>query len=145
MSATGFVSKTALAYVEFFRNVPLLVQLFFWFYIVLALPQVRDTWEIFGGLFINNAGISIPMSVPSSGAAAGIWIGLALVSVAAGVAAYRRLTWRETQTGSTSYPVLGGIAVSAALGAVCWLAVGGGFGQAPLGSRRRRRKARSGE
>ena len=132
MSNNWIVSKTALVYVEFFRNVPLLVQLFFWFYIVLALPQVRETWEILGGLFVNNAGISIPMSVPSSGAAAGIWIGLAIVSVMAGVAAHRGLTWREVQTGSSSYPLVGGIGVAIVMGAVCWLAVGGAFGEAPL-------------
>ena len=42
MSGNWIVSKVALAYIEFFRNVPLLVQLFFWFYIVLALPPVRE-------------------------------------------------------------------------------------------------------
>ena len=132
MSNNWIVSKTALVYVEFFRNVPLLVQLFFWFYIVLALPRLEETWEILGGLFINNRGISMPMSVPSSGAAAGIWIVLALGAVAAGVAVHRWLSWRETQTGSTSYPMLGGMATAVVIGAVCWLAVGGGFGEAPL-------------
>ncbi len=132
MSNNWIVSKTALVYVEFFRNVPLLVQLFFWFYIVLALPQVREGYVILNGLFINNAGISIPMSVPSSAAAAGIWIVLALGSVLAGVAAHRWLSWREIQTGSSSYPLVGGTAVAVVIGAVCWLAVGGGFGEAPL-------------
>ncbi len=132
MSTNWIVSKAALVYVEFFRNVPLLVQLFFWFYIVLALPQVREGYVIFDGLFINNAGISIPMSVPSSSAAAGIWIGLALCSVMAGIAAHRWLNWREVQTGSSSYPILGGMAVTVVIGAVCWLAVSVGFGEAPL-------------
>ena len=49
MSTNWIVSKAALVYVEFFRNVPLLVQLFFWFYIVLALPQVREGYVIFDG------------------------------------------------------------------------------------------------
>ena len=132
MSNNWIVSRAALVYVEFFRNVPLLVQLFFWFYIVLALPQVREGYVILDRLFINNAGISIPMSVPSSGGAAGIWIGLALGSVLAGVAAHRWLSWRETQTGSSSYPLVGGTAVAVVIGAVCWFAVGGGFGEAPL-------------
>ena len=42
LSGNWLVAKIALVYVEFFRNVPLLVQLFFWFYIVLALPPVRQ-------------------------------------------------------------------------------------------------------
>ena len=42
LSGNWLVSKASLVYVEFFRNVPLLVQLFFWFYIILALPPVRQ-------------------------------------------------------------------------------------------------------
>ena len=38
LSTNWLVVKLATVYIEFFRNVPLLVQLFFWFYIILALP-----------------------------------------------------------------------------------------------------------
>ena len=40
LSSNWLVAKLALVYVEFFRNVPLLVQLLFWLFIVLALPPV---------------------------------------------------------------------------------------------------------
>ena len=39
LSDNWLVSRLAAVYVEFFRNVPLLLLLFFWFYIWLALPQ----------------------------------------------------------------------------------------------------------
>ncbi len=132
MSNNWIVSRSALVYVEFFRNVPLLVQLFFWFYIVLALPPVREGYVILDGLFINNAGVSIPMLAAGTSAAAGAWIALAIVSILAGVAAHRRLSWRETQTGSASYPLALGIATTVVISAICWFAVGGGFGEAPL-------------
>ena len=42
LSGNWIVAKTALVYIEFFRNVPLLAQLYFWLYIVQELPSVRD-------------------------------------------------------------------------------------------------------
>ena len=60
LSTNWMVSKLAMVYIEFFRNVPLLVQLFFWFYIILALPPVREGYIIGEGLFINNGGMSMP-------------------------------------------------------------------------------------
>ena len=132
MSSNWIVSRAALVYVEFFRNVPLLVQLFFWFYIVLALPPVREGYVIGGGLFINNGGLSIPMATPSGSVAASVWIALAVASIAAGIAAHRWLSWRESHTGSVSYPLLLGCASAAVLGAVGWLAVSLVSGEAPL-------------
>ena len=66
LSGNWVVSKIALVYIEFFRNVPLLVQLFFWFYIVLALPPVRQGYVIADRVYINNGGLSIPFPVPSN-------------------------------------------------------------------------------
>ena len=132
MSDNWIVSKAALAYIEFFRNVPLLVQLFFWFYIVLALPPLREGYVIADRLFINNRGLSIPLTLPESYVAAGIWLGLAVVAVLVGAAVHHWLARRETQTGAASYPLLLGCAVAAVIGAVGWLAVGAASGVAPL-------------
>ena len=132
MSGNWVVSKAALAYIEFFRNVPLLVQLFFWFYIVLALPPLREGYVIADRLFINNRGLSIPLALPESYVAAGIWLGVAAVAILAGVAVHRWLTWRETRTGSASYPLLIGCAFATVIGAIGWLVVGGASGTAPL-------------
>ena len=132
MSGNWVVSKAALAYIEFFRNVPLLVQLFFWFYIVLALPPLREGYVIADRLFINNRGLSIPLALPESYVAAGIWLGVAAVAILAGVAVHRWLTWRETRTGSASYPLLIGCAFATVIGAIGWLVVGSASGTAPL-------------
>ena len=123
LSSNWLVSKLAMVYIEFFRNVPLLVQLFFWFYIILALPKVREGYVIGGGLYINNAGMSLPF--PSAPGASGI-IALALLAlggIVAGWAVYRALLLRETHTGRRSYPLLGGIATAVLIGAVTWLVV----------------------
>ena len=132
LSSNWIVSKIALVYVEFFRNVPLLVQLFFWFYIVLALPPVREGYVFGGRLFINNGGISFPSPVPDGVPGLVIWILVAAIGVAAGLAVRRRLLLRETRTGSSSHPLALGAAVALIIAAVGWLAVGAAFGASPL-------------
>jgi general L-amino acid transport system permease protein len=56
----------ARVYVEFFRNTPLLVQLFFWYALITeALPAPRDALQ-FSNVFLSNRGIFFPLpgSVP---------------------------------------------------------------------------------
>ena len=123
LSTNWLVAKLALVYIEFFRNVPLLVQLFFWFYIVLALPPVREGYAIADRLFINNGGISISFPFPDGYVAALFWLGLAAAGIIAGSAVHKRLTQRETITGAPSYPVIGGVGTAVIVGAVAWLVI----------------------
>ena len=95
MSSNWIVSRTALVYIEFFRNVPLLIQLFFWFYIVLSLPQVRQGHVIAERIYINNGGISLPWPYATTPSAGLLFIGLAAIAVVAGVIVHRAMTKRE--------------------------------------------------
>lgn len=124
LSGNWLVAKLALIYVEFFRNVPLLVQLFFWFYIVLSLPPVREGYAIAGRIYVNNAGISIPFPFSDGLGSAIAWLALAVAAVIAGAAVHRGLTRREITTGVASYPIIGGLAVAVVVGAVAWLVIG---------------------
>lgn len=64
-------------YVETLRNVPLLLQLFFWYFAVLRnLPGPRESLEFFGFAYLNNRGLAIPFPVEP---AAAFYIALALV------------------------------------------------------------------
>lgn len=61
LSSNWLVAKMAAAYVDLFRNVPLLLQIFFWYFAVLrSLPGPDDSYEIAGSLFLNNRGIFLP-------------------------------------------------------------------------------------
>ena len=123
MSGNWLIAKLSLVYIEFFRNVPLLIQLYFWFYIVLSLPPVREGYVIANRLYVNNGGISMPFPFPS-GLAAGIaWLALAVVAVVAGVVIHRRLTRREMATGVSSYPLVAGFAAAVIIGAAAWLVI----------------------
>ncbi len=132
MSGNWIVSRAALGFIEFFRNVPLLVQLYFWFTIVLALPRIREGYEFADSLYLSNAGLWVPWpSIVSAGAAV-IWVVLAAAAVAIGLAVYRRQLRHETLTGSASYPVLLGVACAVGIGAVAWVVIGAASGVAPF-------------
>ena len=132
MSGNWMVSKAALTYIEFFRNVPLLVQLFFWFYIVLTLPPVLKGYVVADQVYINNSGVSLPWPSVSSPDVLAAWVGISAVGVIAGVAIHRMLTRREALTGAASYPLALGCVTVVLIGVVGWLAVGVVAGESPL-------------
>ena len=132
LSGNWIVSKLALVYVEFFRNVPLLVQLFFWFYIFLALPPERDGFVFFDRLYVNNAGVSMPWPVPSDVGTGLVWLALALVGVIVGVVVHRFLLKRETMTGRASYPIVFGAITTVGIGLVTWIALMVAGGESPF-------------
>ena len=132
MSSNWLVSKAALVYIEFFRNVPLLVQLFFWFYIVLALPSIQEEYVIADVVHINNRGVSMPWPDPVSTGAAWIFPVVVVAAVLAGMAVYRAMGRRETLTGATSYPVLTGTGAAILILAIGWVSLSVAFGGAPF-------------
>ncbi len=139
LSPNWIVAKLALVYIEFFRNVPLLVQLYFWLYIVQALPSVRDPEGreagaiIEGGLYIYNDGFSLPWPSASDWTVALVWLALAAAAIALGVYAHKYLLRQEIQTGQPRYPVLIGCAVTFVIAAVAWVAMSFIAGDSPFG------------
>jgi len=61
LSRNWLVSHLAGGYVETIRNIPLLLQLLFWYNAVLkALPELRGSMTLPGGGFFNNRGLFLP-------------------------------------------------------------------------------------
>ncbi len=68
LSKNWLLSKTAGGYVETIRNIPLLLQLLFWYNAVLkALPDMRDSIAVPGGAFLNNRGLFLPLPIFKNG------------------------------------------------------------------------------
>ncbi|UGA56279.1 amino acid ABC transporter permease [Vibrio sp. VB16] len=68
LSSNWLVSKLAAVYIETFRNIPLLLQIFFWYFAVLqALPSPRQSLSLGEAIFLNVRGISFPAPVFESG------------------------------------------------------------------------------
>lgn len=64
LSPNWLLAKLAAGYVEVIRNVPLLVQLFFWYAVIAEnLPGPRDALQPLPGVFLSNRGIVLPAIV----------------------------------------------------------------------------------
>lgn len=61
LSKNWLVSRVASAYIEIMRNIPLLLQLFFWYAIITeVMPGPRDALHPVPGVFISNRGLKLP-------------------------------------------------------------------------------------
>jgi general L-amino acid transport system permease protein len=93
LSRNWLVSHLAGGYVELIRNIPLLLQILFWYNAVLkALPDLRNSFALPGGVFLNNRGLFLPR--PQLGAGfnyvlAAFLLGV-MATIALGIWAHRR-------------------------------------------------------
>ena len=61
LSKNWLIKKLAATYIDIFRNIPLLLQILFWYNVVLsALPRPKQSIDFFDSIFINNRGLYIP-------------------------------------------------------------------------------------
>lgn len=98
LSSNWLVAKIATVYIEVVRNVPLLLQIFFWYFAVLrALPLPRDSLSLLDVAFLNNRGIYVPaLLLDGNGLVLGI---AALVGAIAAWLIARRAKQKRLQTG----------------------------------------------
>ena len=78
-SRNALVRGLCMAYVEFFRNVPILLQLLMWYLLLTEmLPSATDAWTL-GPFFLSKGGLNFPIPIWAAGQA---W---ALAGLIAGV------------------------------------------------------------
>lgn len=103
LSNNWLIAKICTVYVEVFRNIPPLLVIFFWYTGVLRLlPNVRDSYDLPFGIFLNNRGLSIPKPVWGEGSLIfAISIPVAIIAV---VVLSKWATKRQMKTGQT-FPI----------------------------------------
>jgi len=83
LSNNFLISKLSLVYIETFRNIPVLLQILFWYNIVLAaLPSPRNSMTYLDAIFLNNRGLLLPAPIFESGS---IFILIAFLLACVGV------------------------------------------------------------
>ncbi|MGH2663140.1 MAG: amino acid ABC transporter permease [Actinomycetota bacterium] len=101
LSSNWLVRKIAQGYVELIRNIPVLVQIIFWFVaVVLALPAIEGGVSLGDVAFVSNRGTALPWFRLEPGA--GVWALFLAVAVAAAWSARRWRTRLAERTGATS-------------------------------------------
>ncbi|MEC7941707.1 MAG: amino acid ABC transporter permease [Pseudomonadota bacterium] len=82
LSSNWLVSRFAAVYIEIFRNIPLLLQIFFWYFAVLqALPSARQSLSLGEAIFLNVRGLYLPAPVLEQGSS--LVIGALIVGIIA--------------------------------------------------------------
>src|SRR3984893_15938514 len=99
LSSNWLLSRLAAVYVETLRNLPLLLQLLFWYVLMQGLPAARAAWNPVDGVFLSNRGLMLP-SIPIE--AGQLWV---LATAALGLIALyllrRHLVARQMEDGRT--------------------------------------------
>jgi general L-amino acid transport system permease protein len=63
LSSNWLVSRLSAVYVEVLRDIPLLLQLLFWYVLMQGLPAARNAWKPIEGVYLSNRGLILP-SIP---------------------------------------------------------------------------------
>jgi general L-amino acid transport system permease protein len=103
LSKNWLVSKVAEVYIEVMRNVPLLIQIFIWYKVVLAaLPHPRNAISLGDTFFLSNRGITIPKFIWGDGA----WlIGVAFLAAIGAIWLLRRWAHARQEATGEQFPV----------------------------------------
>jgi general L-amino acid transport system permease protein len=102
LSSNWLIRKLAQVYVETFRNIPLLLQLFFWWAMIrVSAPAPRQAWEPLPGVIISNRGLVFP--VPTADPVHR-WLLLALVLAVLGAIAVGRWSQRRQALTGAQFP-----------------------------------------
>ena len=103
LSSNWLIAKLAEAYIEILRNIPLLLQIFFWYFAVLrALPKPKQSLEFADSFFLNNRGLFIPDPIFGEGGTLILYSFIAAILISIGIAVWSKQ--RQNTTGQT-FPV----------------------------------------
>jgi general L-amino acid transport system permease protein len=122
-SRNALVRGLCYAYVEFFRNVPVLLQLLMWYLLFTeVLPAAQDAWTL-GPLFLSKGGLSFPIPIWELGH---LWGVIGLVAGALLAWLYRRWSFSQFEaTGKLKSMFIVPLAIFVVVGVLAWFAGGG--------------------
>ncbi len=120
LSNNWLARTVATVYVEVFRNTPLLVQIFIWFYAVfLSFPSIEKSLNAFGLFYFSNRGTVIPWFelTPSSM----IWFISLLVGLFLSYIVWKVRIIKQVETGQRKYPSFWALGSLVGWGVITWI------------------------
>ena len=103
LSHNWLIARLATVYIETFRNIPLLLQIMFWYFAVLRpLPLPRQSLSLGDAVFLNNRGLFVPEPIAEDGFGL-VWLAFLIAAVAVVVIA-RWAHRRQDRTGQ-QFPI----------------------------------------
>ena len=123
LSSNFLISRMAAVYIETFRNIPLLLQIFFWYFSVLAaLPSPRNAINVGDGLFIHLRGVNMP--APVTGDGFGMVVVAFLLALIAAIVLKRWSDKRHDETGQEFPAIRSGLALVLGVPLLVFFAIG---------------------
>ncbi|KAA0593592.1 general L-amino acid transport system permease protein [Azospirillum lipoferum] len=123
LSSNWLIAKLASTYVEIIRNIPPLLQLFFWYALVSdGLPPVRQALNPIPGVFLSQRGLRVPVPAPDP-----VWANMGIALLVAIVAAWGVSRWARARQARTGQPFPAGwtgLGLIVGLPILTWLAGG---------------------
>ncbi|WMS44317.1 ABC transporter permease subunit [Acuticoccus sp. MNP-M23] len=118
LSPNKLVARAAGVYVESFRNTPQLIQIIFWYALVISLPAIRQAFALGGGVFVSNRGLVMPwLDEPLAAGLAAAGLGAGFVAALVLVCLPGRRRWRGKAVAALLLvPVAGAVAAAAMVG-----------------------------
>ena len=103
LSSNWLLSRISYIYVEFTRNVPLLLQIILWYSILIQLPRVKQSLQILDVFYISNRGLYSPRPIFESGFT---YIFIAIILALISSFFIRRWAKKRQDSTGKQYPVL---------------------------------------
>ena len=123
LSRNFLIRSLCTAYVEAFRNVPLLLQLFIWYFILTEfLPPIDEALQPVPNVFFSKNGLQYPIPVWAVGH---VWMAAGIVAGIVAAWCWSKIARRRFEATGRASPVwLPGLGLIVACAALGWLAGG---------------------
>ena len=119
LSSNWLASKIAAGYVEAMRNTPLLVQLVLIAAVIRQLPDIDQSIELLGSVYLNSRGLYMPR--PEAEGTLVAWIALVVAAVVGSFVLHRVAAWRRAAGKPTFGLSRVGLLAALAIAVVAWV------------------------
>ena len=102
LSSNWLFRNIAYVYVEFTRNVPVLLQIVLYYSILLHLPKIKQAIVLFEGFYLTNRGLYSPLPIIKDGFS--IVLASFVIAIILSIFIKKNLTRKQEQTGK-QYPI----------------------------------------